>query len=83
MGFKNKEQICLTLACSTTHGLEAEYYLDGFLKHVYSSESLKVLLSCFTYKGSMVINSGYRFLAILEWKISVRYEISFLVVLNF
>lgn len=50
VGFKNKEEICLTLACSTTHGLEAENYLDGFLKHVYSPKSLKVLLSCLSYK---------------------------------
>lgn len=33
-------------------------------------------------KGSMVINSGYIFLAILKWQISLRYEISFLVVLS-
>lgn len=50
VGFKNKEEICLTLACSTTHGLEAGNYLDGFLKHVYSPESLKVSLSCLRYK---------------------------------
>lgn len=29
-----------------------------------------------------MINSVYRFLAILKWKISVRYEISFLVVFS-
>lgn len=33
-------------------------------------------------KNSMLINSGYRFLAILKWQISVRYEISFLAVLR-
>lgn len=33
-------------------------------------------------KGSLVINSVYRFLAILKWKISVSYEMSFLVVFN-
>jgi len=30
VGFKNKEEICLTLACSTTDRLEAGNYLDGF-----------------------------------------------------